>query len=224
MTKKSSRAIRSKRRPSTKRKPRRKSTTARLTGAAAKGEVGAQSGAFQGLPPSASQQKLSPAVQSTAGEVKPPEVPRAAAGFKKGYGPPPFSFMAGVSSMVPDTIILPAPVPITPTVYPDSPQGTVIVQNHVTINIQSEEFRRFNKNFQASIDELRKSNEIWGELRDKLLSELRAGEEIITGPKPQRDLIELLLVKPLKWLAEKSGSAVIAKLALDALAWLSKML
>ena len=37
-----------------------------------------------------------------------------------------------------DAIIIPAPVPITPTVYPDIPQGMVIVQNHVTINIQKE--------------------------------------------------------------------------------------
>ena len=34
-------------------------------------------------------------------------------------GEPPVA-LAGVSSLVPDNFLLPAPVPITPTVYPDS--------------------------------------------------------------------------------------------------------
>jgi hypothetical protein len=173
----------SKRRPSTKR-------------VAAKGKGKAfQSGAFQGLPPSASQQELSPAVQSQ-----------------------------GVSGMRADAIVIPAPVPITPTVYPDSPQGTITVQNHITINIQSAEFSRFDKNLEALIAELHGSNEISGEVRDQLVSELWAGREIIGAPKPQRDLVDLLLVRPLKWLIEKSGSAMVSKLAGDALGWLIKML
>jgi hypothetical protein len=56
-----------------------------------------------------------------------------------------------------------------------------------------------------------------GEVRDQLVSELRAGSEIITASKPQRDLVDVLLLKPLKWLAEKSGSAMVSKLAADAL-------
>jgi hypothetical protein len=112
----------------------------------------------------------------------------------------------------------------TPTIYPDSPQGPIIVQNYVAINIQTNEFRRFNNNIEALIAELSQSNEISGEVRDQLLSELRAGREIITAPKPQRDLIDLLLLKPLKWLADKSGSAIVSKLAADALGWLLKMI
>jgi hypothetical protein len=112
----------------------------------------------------------------------------------------------------------------TPTAYPGSPHGTVIVNNHVTINIRTDEFRRFNTDIELLIRELRYSNEISGEVRDQVLSELKAGREIITGSKPQRDLVDLLLVKPLKWLAEKSGSAIVSKLAGDALEWLIKML
>ena len=123
-----------------------------------------------------------------------------------------------------DAIVIPAPVPITPTVYPDSPQGTITVQNHITINIQSAEFSRFDKNLEALIGELHGSNEISGEVRDQLVSELWAGREIIGAPKPQRDLIDLLLVRPLKWLIENSGSAMVSKLAGDALVWLIKML
>ena len=158
----------------------------------------AKGGAFQGLPPSASQE-LSAAVQATQGVTEP-------------------------LPAVEGRIVIPAPVPVTPTVYPDRPQGTIIVQNHVTINFQSEEFRRFCHNFKSLIDDLRRSHEIAGELRDKLLCELSTGAEILTGPKPQRELIDLLLVRSLKWLSEKSGSAMVSKLASDALEWLIKML
>ena len=199
-----------KRRPSTKR-------------VAAKGK----GGAFQGLPPSASQRKLSTAVQSTIGEVTPPHALEGAGltvGSPKIGTPELTEVIAGAGSLRGDSFIMPSPVPITPTVYPDSPRGTIIVQNHVTINIQSAEFNRFNKNLESLIGELHRSNEISGEVRDQLVSELLAGREIIGAPKPQRDLIDLLLVKPLKWLAEKSGSAIIGKLAGDALAWLLRMI
>ena len=192
-----------KRRPSTKR-------------VAAKGK----GGAFQGLPPSASQQELSPAVQSTQGVIEP--LPAAVSNAPlEGRTD---ARLQGVSSMRADAIVIPAPVPITPTVYPDSPQGTITVQNHITINIQSAEFSRFDKNLEALIGELLGSNEISGEARDQLVCELWAGREIIGAPKPQRDLIDLLLVRPLKWLIENSGSAMVSKLAGDALVWLIKML
>ena len=155
------------------------------------------------------------ALQSTRGVTEPP--PAAVAAPQGGEAQ-----FGGVGNTGIDTIQFAAP--ISPTFYTESPQGTVIVQNHVTINIQGVEFREFDKAMKALIGELRQSNEISGEVRDQLLSELRAGSEIITGPKPQRGLIDLLLVRPLKWLAEKSGSAIIQKLALDALQLLLKML
>jgi hypothetical protein len=170
-----------------------------------------QSGAFQGLPPS--QRKLSAAVQSTLGEFNPSHALRASA-----------AVVEDADTLRATAFVFPAPVPITPTVYPDTPHGTVIVQNHVTINIHSVEFSRFDKNLEALIGELHRSNEISGEIRDQLVSELWAGREIIGAPKPQRGLIDLLLVGPLKWLIEKSGSAMISKLASDALDWLLKML
>ena len=197
-----------KRRPSTKR-------------VAAKGKGGAfQSRAFQGLPPPASQQELSPAVQSTQGVIEPLPAAVSNAPLEERID----ARLQGVSNMRADVIVIPAPVPITPTVYPDSPQGTITVQNHITINIQSAEFSRFDKNLEALIGELHGSNEISGEVRDQLVSELWAGREIIGAPKPQHDLIDLLLVRPLIWLIEKSGSAMVSKLAGDALGWLIKML
>lgn len=180
----------------------------------ATGVSGFQRGVFQ---PGVFQTGENVAVQSTQGVSEPP--PAAVAAPQGGEAQ-----FGGVGDMGIDTIQFAAP--ISPTFYTEGPQGTVIVQNHVTINIQGKgvEFREFDKDMKALIGELRRSNEISGEVRDQLLSELRAGSEIITGPKPQRGLIDLLLVRPLKWLVDKSGSAIIAKLAGDALEWLLKML
>lgn len=183
----------------------------------------------------ANQRKRSAAVQSMSGEVipaLPPSITAATMGVE--VSPPaaalnitasaPDVHLQGVISMKADGFVLPAPIPVTPTVYPDTPHGTVIVQNYVTINIHSAEFSRFDKNLEALIGELHRSNEISGEVREQLVSELWAGREIIGAPKPQRALIDLLLVGPLKWLSEKSGSAIIGKLAADALDWLLRML
>jgi hypothetical protein len=120
-----------------------------------------------------------------------------------------------------------APTPIVPvelTVYPDDPQGQLVVQNYVTINIQSRDFKQFEKTLADLVGELRRSNEIAGEIRDKLVSEMQAGREVIAGPKPQRSLIDLFLKRPLQWLAEKAGSAVISKLATEAFDLLMKLI
>jgi hypothetical protein len=215
MTKKKRAAKRStkagKRRPSTKR-------------VAAKGRGGAfqsgefQSGAFQGLPPSASQRKPSPAVQSTVGEVSPPDISSTRTGRTAAAN------MAGAGGLDGGAFVLPAPVPITPTVYPDSPRGTIIVQHHVTIDIKGVEFREFNRQMEALIGELRKSNEISGEVRDKLIAEVTAGRATLSGPKPDRNMLELLIARPLRYIIKHATSAVIQSLASKALEWLLSMI
>lgn len=184
--------------------------TTAATGNAAGTSTATGVGAFDLTPQhiAKAQRNLGAAVQSTIGGAEPPFPLR----------------IQGDRSLRAETTIIPAPVPITSTVYPDSPQGPIIVQNYVTINIQSVEFSGFDKNLEGLIGELHRSNEISGEVRDQLVSELWAGRAIIGAPKPQRDLIDLLLVRPLKWLIEKSGSAMVSKLASDALGWLTKML
>jgi hypothetical protein len=236
-----------KRRPAAKRASQRTSTTVGLKAVAAKGQaggdgtalgVGVATAAATGNAAGTGRQKgvgafgpgfqrtafQSAAVQSTIGEVEPSFPLRAGAHM---IGPPPASLdlaMTPPGASVQSGGALMAGSSATPTIYPDSPQGSVIVQNYVTINIQGDEYRRFNNNIQALITELRQSNEISGEVQDQLLSELKAGREIITAPKPQRALVDLLLLKPLKWLADKSGSAIISKLATDASGWLLKMI
>ena len=96
-----------KRRPSTKR-------VAAKRGAFQPGVF--QPGVFQGLPPSgASQQKLSPAVQSTQGVIEPPSAAVSNAPLEGRID------TRLQVSMRTDAIVIPAPVPVTPTVYPDSP-------------------------------------------------------------------------------------------------------
>jgi hypothetical protein len=102
----------------------------------------------------ADQRRSSAAVQSNPGSNDPPqEQPEHRAG----------AIIASTVGGGAAGDILPAPIPITPTVYPDGPAGTVIVQNHLTINIQSPEFQEFNAKVDDLMEALRGSNEITGE-------------------------------------------------------------
>ena len=204
-----------------------------IVGAAAQGAVGdlsylsnSSDVAVQQI--AASRRKSNAAVQATQGVVEPPPVAAAATlhpvTVDAGIALAANATMGARGSMRAEASVIPAPVSITPTVYPESPGGAIIVHNYISINIQSEEFRRFNVTLEESISQLPHSNEISGELRDKLISEITAGRTILTGPKPGRDLIELLIVRPLKWLMEKAGSATISTLAGKALEWLLKMM
>jgi hypothetical protein len=118
--------------------------------------------------------RLGAAVQSMAGEFKTPQ-PLAAT-------------FAGVGELTAAAQIIPAPIPVTPTVYPDQPDGTVIVQNHITINVRSAEFGELNKKLDELLALLRRSNEISGEVRDQLIAEIAAGRTLLTAPKRTQDL------------------------------------
>jgi hypothetical protein len=126
--------------------------------------------------------------------------------------------------MVEPPLPLKGEVSIAPTVYPTELSGLVIVHNHITINIQSVEYQEFSKLIRVLLQDVRRSNEIAGEVRDQLKAEITAGSTLLTAPKVNRDWIDLLLIKPLKYIAEKGGSAAIGKLATAALEWLLKML
>lgn len=132
---------------------------------------------------------------------------------------------SGAGALHADATVLPsAPVPIMPTLYPGELGGTVIVQNYITINVRSPVFRQSNTKLDELIDELRRSNQISAEVRDQLRAEITAGKALLAAPKPNRNLIELLLLRPLKYLADKAGSAIITKLAVELLNLLTKLL
>jgi hypothetical protein len=119
-----------------------------------------------------------------------------------------------------DTIHIRAPVPVTS----DSPQGAIIVQNYVTINGGSVEFRNFDTAMNGLVNQLSESNEISGDLRKQLQAEIAAGREVLKAPKANRDLIKLLLIEPLTFIAKAVAGSVIGILAGEALEWLMKML
>ena len=185
----------------------------------------------------ARQRGLSAAVQATIGGAETPLPLRAGTGEYRLNQPiietPPPAPIDGKLEVSEDAdrleaegIVFAPPIPITPTIYPDSPDGKIIVHNHITINIESFDFRQFDSVMEDLVAKLLAggSNEISGDVRDKLVSEMTAGRELLEGPKPSRDLIDLLLVRPLKWLADKAGGAAIGALAVEALHLLSKMI
>jgi hypothetical protein len=112
---------------------------------------------------------------------------------------------------------------IAPTIYPEEPSGTITVENHITINIGSRDFRELCTIMEELRDELRRSNQIAGEVREKLIGEMEAGMAILRTPKPDPKMVDMLLVGPLKYIGDKAAGPVIGALALAALAALGKV-
>jgi hypothetical protein len=115
-------------------------------------------------------------------------------------------------------------ISIIPTSYPDELSGRITVEHHITINIYSAEFREFTTKVDDLLGELRRSNEINNEVRDKLVGEITAGMAILRAPKPDPKMVDVLLIRPLKYLADKAAGPVIGATALAALAALGAAL
>jgi hypothetical protein len=115
-------------------------------------------------------------------------------------------------------------ISITPTVYPADPGGAITVQNYITINVRSADFRELDDTMGQLLAELRKSNEIAGEVRDKLVAEMQAGMTTAKSPKPDRQVIEIWLLRPLKYICDKAAGSVIGKLAGAAMELLIRIL
>jgi hypothetical protein len=117
-----------------------------------------------------------------------------------------------------------ATISVAPTIYPESIDGAIVVENFVTVNIEGSELRHLSEKLDGVIEGLRGLNEIAADLRDKLIAEISAGQDIIKGPKPQRSLIELLLVRPLRFIAKAAGSTLVSEFAKKALELLLPLL
>jgi hypothetical protein len=115
------------------------------------------------------------------------------------------------------------PITIHPTIYPQPPGTTVIVINALTINVSGRDYRETRKAITAVIDAVRGSNEMPPEVRNQLTSEMSAGVGILPAPKVDRNLVDLLLVRPLRYVAEKCASVAVAELAKAALKALAKL-
>ena len=162
------------------------------------------------------------ALQSTTGEVPPPPVPLEEVPSTVGSPSAEVSFSAQ-GGLHADTNIIPAPVTVAPTRYPDDPAAPLVVRNYVRINLRSAEFQQSDTKLDELIRVLRQSNQIAGESRDQLVAEITAGRALLTAPKPDRNLLNVLLLGPLYYLADKAGSAVVGVLADEALHLLLRM-
>jgi hypothetical protein len=136
----------------------------------------------------------------------------------------PIAALEGTGGLSATPDVLPAPISIFPTVYPQEPSGTITVQNYITINVHGADFHTLENTMGQLLAEMPKSNAIAGEVRDKLIAEINAGMTILKSPKPTRGLIDLLLVRPLKYIAEKAAGATIGGLAGAALKVLLRMM
>jgi hypothetical protein len=116
------------------------------------------------------------------------------------------------------------PLTIHPTIYPQPPGTTVIVINALTINVSSKDYRETKRAIAAVIEAVRGSNELPAEVRNQLTSEMKAGVEVLSAPKADRNLVDLLLVRPLRYVAEKCASVAVAELAKAALKALAKLI
>jgi hypothetical protein len=112
---------------------------------------------------------------------------------------------------------------LTPTMYPP-PGDTVVVEDAVSINLGSAEFREFKEAIGQVCTAIAQSNQTSREVGDKLVAELQAGLKIIEGPKPSRKLIDLFLTYPLGAAATIFAGSFVAELAKHAAGLLLKFL
>jgi hypothetical protein len=117
-----------------------------------------------------------------------------------------------------------APLTIVPTVYPAPPGDTVTVEDPVSINLGSAEFREFKETIGRLCTAIEQSNQTSREVADKLVAELQAGLKIIEGPKPSRKLLGLLLVGPLLTAAGMFAPGFVGELAKHAADLLLKLI
>jgi hypothetical protein len=145
--------------------------------------------------------------------------PRTAHGFQRN------AFQESAVAKFEDAARTAEPISIVPTVYPQDPDGAITgSQAHVTINIHGGDFRKF----KGTMVDLRKAlqgvNAIAPEVRQQVIAETSAGTAILEAPKADRGLIDLLLIRPLKWLLSTGVGGAVTELAKRALDLLFKMM
>jgi hypothetical protein len=113
---------------------------------------------------------------------------------------------------------------IRPTIYPAPPGDTVTVEDAVSIDRRSPEFREFIEQMDRLIVAVQGSNEIVHEVGEQLVAELRAGVEYIKAPKPSRKVLYLLPGGALSWAAMNFATNFMGELAKHAADLLIKLI
>ncbi len=142
------------------------------------------------------------ALLSTTGPIEPPFPLRASS--------------SGQASGRAELELVPASVTIIPTPYPPDPGIPLVVHGFLQIDTRSAAFVEFGEKIDQLTEALTRSNEIAGNIRDQLLAEIKAGMSILAAPKPDPNLIKVLLEYPLLWIASAAGTGIIGGLAYEA--------
>jgi hypothetical protein len=130
---------------------------------------------------------------------------------------PPFAGVAAEGAAV-DAV---EPVLVYPTWYPDDPHGAAIIHNYVVID--NAQARLANAHLIDLVGELRRSNEIAGELCALLTAEITAGRALLQADKANPRLLNILLKRSLEWLTDKCAGSVVGTIALKALEALARL-
>lgn len=112
-----------------------------------------------------------------------------------------------------------AAVQVTPTIYAGNNANIVI-----EVNAGSAEFASAMEKLEAVLDLLRGSNEIAPETKQVLEGDVRAGVAVAKSGRANRTYLDLLLFRPLHWIAEKFASSAIGTAASEAVKALIKAL
>jgi hypothetical protein len=113
---------------------------------------------------------------------------------------------------------------VRPTIYPEPSGDTVTVEDAVSIDRRSPEFREFIEHMDRLIVAVQGSNEIVHEVGEQLVAELKAGVEYIKAPKPSRRVLYLLLGGALSWAAMNFATHFMGELAKHAADLLIKLI
>jgi hypothetical protein len=116
------------------------------------------------------------------------------------------------------------PTLIAPTIYPAPPGDTVTVEDAVSINLGSAEFRDFKETIERLCVAIEQSNQASREVGQQLVAEFQAGLKIIEAPKPSRKLIMILLMHPLGATATIFAGGLVAELGRHAADLLLKLI
>jgi hypothetical protein len=140
---------------------------------------------------------------------------------------PPLPLSAAAAAKVSaraELTLTPEPVTIVPTPYPDDPGAPLVVSDYVRIDVRSAEFSELNAKLDRIVGLLDRSNQFSSDTQKQLATEIQAGRTLLTAPKPDRTLIQLLLTHPLHFIATAAAGAIIGQYAIEALQLLQQIL
>jgi hypothetical protein len=124
-----------------------------------------------------------------------------------------------------DDVQPPPALSVTPTIYPDQPGSSPVVNNYITVNVASADFSALESTIATLVKALAesKSNTMSSDTAQQLAAEIKAGFELLRAPQASVPLVKTLLVGPLKYVTVTAAGTVIAVSAHGALELIGKL-